>query len=74
MWKISFHVKRAHLINPTCLGGKSETVKGLTKKRRQRKGESIKRKEKKSATKEATLGQRREHFPLIGSVTKGGRP
>ena len=73
MSKISFHVKRARLGKPASLRGKLETIKGLPKKRRQRKGESTKSQEKKSAIKEETLGQRREHFPLIGSVKKGGR-
>ena len=46
MWKISFHVMRAHLGNPTFQGGKLKIVIGLTKASRQRKGESTKSQEK----------------------------
>ena len=69
MWKISCHVRRAHLGKPTCRG-KLETIKGLTKASRRKKGEYQKPRKTSQTQKQETLGQGRAQFPIRGSVTK----
>ena len=74
MWKISFHVRREHLRNPTFQGGKLETVEVLTKASRRKKGKVRKSKKSTQTQKDATMGQRRVQFLFIGLVTKAEGP
>ena len=59
MWKISFHVRKAHLGRSNFLGEQLEIVKGLTKANSQKIGKVPKAKKSCRKEKHVTLGQRR---------------